>query len=551
MRTPTNLTEDHLQVLTQFAKDFIRMHSADDLLWYTAQEIVGRLGFVDCVIYLYEEDKGRLVQKAAFGDKASKDHIIKNAIEIPLGIGVTGSVALNRTAEIVPDIKKDARYVEDLHGMRSELAAPIHIGGKLYGVIDSEHPEPGFFSKSHLEVFTSIAGMLASRLAQWDVLSQLEVSQKGKTESDEKYRLLFEQSDDAMILASENKFELCNAAAARVFKFDSTEEMESIHPSEVSPPFQPDGQKSEDKANQMMAIAMEKGYHRFDWIHRKKTGEDFPVEVSLTRVPHYGQTALFAICRDITERTIAERSIKQALIDAQTANRTKSDFLANMSHELRTPLNAIIGFSDMMANEQLGPHANKKYKEYSEDIQKAGTFLLQLINDILDLAAIDADEKEISQKPLKVREIVEDCFRMIATQKDAKTIDVQYDIQGPVRTIYGDAQAVRQILINLLNNAVKFTPQGGTVRLTIEDAGRDHLLTVSDTGKGIPEQKLATITNRFDRGDQDPFTAVEGIGLGLAIVKSLVDLHGGILTIDSTLHKGTTVSFTLPKDAKA
>jgi|GEM_PF-1586509 len=535
-----NRPQEQLYILNQFARDLMRLSSVDDLIWYVVEEVVGQQGFVDCVIYLHDEKSGKLIQKAAFGDKKGPDHSIENKIELKLGAGICGHVAMTLKPERIADTREDQRYVEDLRDMRSELTVPIVYADKLYGIIDCEHPEVGYFTKDHEDLLTTIASMLAVRLAEGQAHDQL-------AESEEKYRQLFEMSEDAMMILTENKFELCNRGAATMFEYANPDEMAKAHPSEVSPEYQPCGLTSFEKAEDMMRIAVQEGYNRFEWMHKKKNGEVFPAEVTLTRVPYQGQVALYAIVRDITEAKADQAALQHALSEAEAANKAKSTFLANMSHELRTPLNAIIGMSEIMKDQLFGPIENEKYGEYSSDIHRSGTFLLQMINDILDLSAIDAAERPIEKTHLEIAEIIGDCTVMVSAQANKKSIQIRPDLSKAPTTVWADSRALRQVLINLMSNAVKFGFEGGHVWIQVIDEPNHVLFRVIDDGRGVPAERLETITHRFDRGHLDPTNAIEGTGLGLAIVEQFVTLHGGTLNIESKMGKGTSVTFDLPK----
>ena len=539
-------SSQQLQILNLFAKDLIRLSSREDLIWHTVNEVVGQLGFEDCVIYLLDEDRDMLVQSAAYGAKSNNNHEIINPIEIPIGKGISGNVAKSGEPLLVLDTESDERYIPDFTEMLSEICVPIIDKGRLLGVLDCENQARNHFTDHHLELLTTIASMLASRLAQWDVLEKLETTQSELEESEKKYRLLFEKSEDPMMLLTENKFELCNEAAARVFKYNNAQEMQNIHPSEASPPTQPDGRSSFEKAEEMMRIAIEQGVHRFEWSHRKKTGENFPMEVTLTQIPYKGQVAISAVCRDITDRKKMDVALHHAVEKANDANQSKIKFLANMSHELRTPLNAILGFSEMMTEKVFGPLGSNVYEDYVQNIHISASYLSNIINDILDLSAISESEDDIDRTILNLEDVVADCFAMMGKLASDKGIDCSHDIQSDIDPVFAGEQELKQILINLLANAIKFTPTGGSVCLSVHTEDEHHTFKVTDTGCGIPENLLETITERFDRGKLDPFDAIEGTGLGLAIVKSLVTLHQGRLKIESIEGKGTSITFTIP-----
>ncbi|MDA1090689.1 MAG: HAMP domain-containing sensor histidine kinase [Proteobacteria bacterium] len=248
---------------------------------------------------------------------------------------------------------------------------------------------------------------------------------------------------------------------------------------------------------------------------------------------------------EIAERKQAEEDRRLALVDAEQANQAKSEFLATMSHDLRTPLNAILGFSDFIRNQYFGP-VGDKYQEYAEDIHSSGELLLSLVNDILDLSAIEAGKRPLAKENFSISDIVTECEVILKEQAQSLGIDLVMKVSKDTPPLYADRRAITQILLNMLSNSVKFTPEGGKVTLRATATNTYHTIEVSDTGKGIPADKIETITDPFVRGVSDPHKSHQGTGLGLSIVKSLVDLHDGELDIKSTVAKGTTVTVTLP-----
>lgn len=240
------------------------------------------------------------------------------------------------------------------------------------------------------------------------------------------------------------------------------------------------------------------------------------------------------------------RHLQTALDQANQASRAKSAFLASMSHELRTPLNAIQGFSEMIAIKTFGPLGSKKYEEYADHIRSSSTHLLNLVNDVLDLSSIEAGKLTLNKESLDVAEIVNDSSRYIIDAADMEGIAYSMDVPEILPPLHADKRAVKQILINLLSNAAKFTQAGGQVSLTATALHGYHVFRVRDTGKGISREKLQHITEPFIKGESDPHKTQDGTGLGLAIVKSLVDLHDGKLMIESEPGNGTTVSVILP-----
>ncbi len=229
---------------------------------------------------------------------------------------------------------------------------------------------------------------------------------------------------------------------------------------------------------------------------------------------------------------------------AEDANQAKSTFLASMSHELRTPLNAIIGFSEIMEAQMFGP-LGEKYDEYCRDIRRSGQFLLEVINDVLDMAKIEAGRIKLDVEDCEVGEIVAEAMRVVSGRVAIKHLAMVTDVAPGVR-LRADKRAIKQIAINLLSNAVKFTPDGGEVRVRARRCGNAVTLVFADTGVGIPRNALKTLGRPFEQVESLLTKTHQGSGLGLAIAKSLTELHGGAMRIRSTLNRGTVVRLRLP-----
>ena len=229
------------------------------------------------------------------------------------------------------------------------------------------------------------------------------------------------------------------------------------------------------------------------------------------------------------------------------ANQAKIHFLAGMSHELRTPLNAINGFSEMMSKEMFGPLENEKYREYIEDIHRAGVHLLAMVEDTLDIAKIEAGRMELQLEPVWLGRVAEDAINMTAGGKRGKSLDMRIELSPDLPRLTGDLRALRQIAINLVSNARKFTASGGSVTLRAKMAPDDGILfEVSDTGIGIPEEEITKVVEPFYHLNTALDPDQDSSGLGLSLVKRLVELHGGDLSIVSTVGKGTVVNCKFP-----
>ena len=233
---------------------------------------------------------------------------------------------------------------------------------------------------------------------------------------------------------------------------------------------------------------------------------------------------------------------------ADAATRAKSEFLANMSHELRTPLNAVIGFSEVLCKEMFGPLGHAKYLEYARDIQASGMHLLELIGDVLDLSKIEAGKLELRRESVDLGELITSTARLIEPKAGESGLRLEVSLPPDLPLLRADRRAVRQMLINLLSNAIKFTPAGGSVRLAaFAEAGGVRFL-VSDTGIGIPEGELGKVLQPFEQASNVAGGGYGGTGLGLPLVKSLIEEHGGSLSIASRLGEGVTVSLHFPAE---
>ena len=245
----------------------------------------------------------------------------------------------------------------------------------------------------------------------------------------------------------------------------------------------------------------------------------------------------------VTERT---RELADARDQALEATRAKSVFLANMSHELRTPLNAVIGFSDVLSQQMFGP-LNARQTEYLEDIRTSGQHLLALINDVLDLAKVEAGRLELDSSEFSLREALESVGMMVRERARSLGIGLDAVIAPEIGIVRADERKIKQVVLNLLSNAVKFTPAGGRVELGARPEGDGIVVTVRDTGVGIAPADQARVFEEFAQARSAATREQEGTGLGLTLSKNFVELHGGRIWVESEVGKGSTFSFTLPQ----
>jgi len=249
---------------------------------------------------------------------------------------------------------------------------------------------------------------------------------------------------------------------------------------------------------------------------------------------------------DITALKEREQALERARVEAEEANRAKSEFLALMSHELRTPLNAILGFSELVRDEVFGPHSDARYREYADDINRSGGHLLAVINDILDLSKIEAGRYELGLEEVRLLPVVEDLKRLLGERVRRGDLTLEIALEDPDTLLLADPRALKQMLLNLLSNAIKFTPAGGNVRLTSRRHDGMLEVAVTDTGIGIAPEDLERVMEPFRQAGNALTREYEGTGLGLPLVRSLINLHGGSIALESTPGVGTTARLRFP-----
>jgi PAS domain S-box-containing protein len=374
------------------------------------------------------------------------------------------------------------------------------------------------------------------------------------------YRTVFESTSDAVMLLDEAGFFDCNAATLRVFGCETREQFLEHHPSEFSPPEQPGGLDSRSAAAARIRQAFAQGRASFEWLHRRLDGQTFPADVLLTRVKLPERPALVAVVRDISERKLAEEAIREssealheaiahsekARAEAESANRTKSQFLANISHELRTPLHAILSFAEfgLRSDESL---AREQLLDYFRDIRTSGQQLLALVDDLLDLAQFEAGNSELHLEHVDMILVVLSAVEQLepAAQQRGLTIDVAEIDWEPV--VLADRDTMSQLVHNLLDNAIRFSLDGGRidVAFALDEHGQTLRIDVCDRGVGIPAAERESVFDKFSQSSKTD-SGAGGTGLGLALCREIVAIHHGAIWADENPGGGAKLSVRLP-----
>lgn len=408
------------KVFNRFVVDIMRINSEQELIWHVAREVVGQMGFNDCVIYLTDPLGAYLRQVAAIGAKNPEGEDIANALRIRMGHGVTGRVAETGKPILIHDLSKEPSYIPDLQPALSEICVPMMMDGKVAGVIDSEETRANVFTDEHLEILTTIAAISASKLK------------------------LLREAEDA----------------------------------------------------RRRNIELERTRERLDRARRQ----------------------------------------------AESASRVKNAFLATLSHELRTPMNGVIGMGELLRQTEL----DKRQVQFVDVMLASANALTDLIDDLLDISMIEAGELRLLLAETDIETVTRTLVGSISAMEIAKSIHVTLEFDEDARGLWlCDGKRIRQILSNLMNNAVKFTGEG-EVHVRVQAGEIGLVFEVQDNGPGIPEADRERIFERFRQVEEVESRRHGGVGIGLSICRQLVMAMKGEITVESEEGKGALFRFTLP-----
>ena len=406
-----------------------------------------------------------------------------------------------------------------------------------------------------------------------DITEQKSLAEK-TVEADLRLRDAIETIPEAFVLwDAEDRLVLCNSHFQRLHKLPDS----AVTPGTSYETVIEVGKMPEVRTRLHDAGTQAPGARTFEaqlddgsWLHiserRTKDGGYVSVGTDITRIKEHEQKLVdndLRLRATVIDLKRSQTALEQQALEladlaekyseeknrAEEANQTKSKFLANMSHELRTPLNAIIGFSEIMESGMFGTLGSEKYQEYCHDILTSGHYLLEVINDILDMSKIEAGRMKLDMESLDLSKTLAESLRVVSGRADDKNLVVSADIEGTI-SVVADRRAIKQIIVNLLSNAVKFTPDGGKVTVRSRVLRDSIVLMIADTGIGIAPQSLARLGRPFEQVESQLTKTYHGSGLGLAIARSLTHLHGGTMRLRSKLGTGTVVCVSLPRDGR-
>jgi len=370
-----------------------------------------------------------------------------------------------------------------------------------------------------------------------DITERKQAEEK-LSRNENKYRSLFEQSNDAIFIHGlYGQIRDVNDRGCEMLGY-TKEELKRMEVSDLLPPDQ------RNIALEALQKTRENGSIRIEAELQKANGDRMVADISGSILDAYPDT-IQAIVRDVTDRKRMEEYLLQAKTIAEAANRTKSEFLANMSHELRTPLNSIIGFSDAMLEGHFGD-LTPKQDHYLQHISNSGKHLLGLINEILDIAKVEAGKMQLSLEAIYIESFMAEMIATMQPLAKKKQITVSIQKEEDTNILVADEAKLRQIIYNLLGNAIKFTPDGGKINVHVSMAGKMIRISVIDTGIGISLDDQRKLFRPFTQLDSTYSRQYQGTGLGLALVKELVELHGGRVWVESEVGKGSNFTFELP-----
>ncbi len=429
-------------------------------------------------------------------------------------------------------------YLKPL-GISSMLDAPVWVRGKVVGVLCHEHTGPmRQWTDEEVDFVSGLATMVSLTVEA----SQRVSSEQQLRESEQKFRALFEGSNQPVVLHDENGIFDANPSWLKYLGYSNIDEVRGKQPNELSAPIQPSGEPSDELAQKYIASAFATGGARFDWMVRRRDGVELPIEVFLTPIQINGKPVMQAICYDISERKKTEAKLIAAVEREKELGQLRSNFVSMVSHEFRTPLGIIQSSAEILENylDRLG---KDERRDHLRSIQRNTRRMAGMMEEVLLLGSFDAGKMEFRPAAMDLHKfmcrLVDEICAVTAHRCPLKLICGELPAAAQA-----DERLLRHVFTNLLSNAAKYSEAGQPVSVEINHAGADAVFVIRDRGIGIPAEDQEWIFSPFHRGRNIGSRA--GTGLGLVIVKRCVELHGGQITLESLQAKGTSVMVRLP-----
>ncbi len=599
-------SEHAARIISSLASSLVELESEEDVLWDVARNCVGRLGLPDCVVYINDESRRVLVQRAAWGPKAPNDRTILNPIEIPIGRGIVGAVGVSGRPELVSDTRLDPRYIIDDAQRLSELAVPILLGDRVIGVIDVEHPDAGFFEDHHVEILTALAALLANKLVRVraeealrslnadlerrvhdrtfelqaaNVRLQREVAERARAQSIQQalYQIseAIHQTRDLPALYRRIHEIICTLMPARNFYIALLERDSGLltfpyYVDEADPPPAPrkghrgiteyvlrSGRACLANLEEIARLKeageyIQTGAAAAIWLGVPLVVRDQPIGVMAVQDHHdpraFGpeDQQILSFVADQTalaiERKRSEQDLQHALEQQRELVRLKTNFASLVSHEFRTPIGVILSSAQVL-DSYFDRLEPARRTEHLGDIVHAARHMAGLIDEVLLLGRIEAGRLALQPRSIDLTAF---CRRLADETIQATGNRCPIELSSPesLPSARSDEHILRHVVGNLLSNAVKYSPRATPVSLSLARVGHDAVITVRDRGIGIPTEDQARLFEVFYRGRN--VGESPGTGLGLVIVKRCVEVHGGTVTLHSQVGRGTTVVVRLP-----
>jgi len=498
-----------------------------------------------------EEKSVRVVEAAGRG-RAYLDSVAITWADEPRGRGPVGTCLRAGEIAVCSDAERDPafepwRIAAERFGFKSLISLPLLCDGIVFGALNIYTPEPDAFHDEERRLLEELADDVSYGVETRRRLLEKQRAEAALQRSESEFKTLFDNVSDAVfIIDAECRFREVNRIACERLGY-SRDELVRMGIADI------DGSEYAKLTPEGLATLLKSGQALLETIHRRRDGSRFPVEINARRFEYQGAPMVLSVARDISERKGAEAEaakrtaeLERARTEAENASRAKSEFLAHMSHEIRTPLNGVIGMIGLLLDTELAA----EQRDFAETVHSSAQALLALVNDLLDVSRIEAGRMETEPARFDLVDCLRDISELMWPQAHGKGLEYTVDSEMACRAVVGDAGRLRQIVLNLLSNAMKFTERG-YVKLVVRgdepvNDRAEFRIAVEDSGPGIPADKVPKLFRSFSQVDSSLARKHEGAGLGLAISRRLAELMGGTLTVRTEEGRGSTFLLSLP-----